>query len=181
MKHSELLSIAVKKDMDIVERALELVLMYHFGQVDKAGDPYIYHCARVAFYASAYGKTQEEIMRLTVIGLLHDIVEDTEMTAEMLRTYFEDEVIVDTICLLTRTKGQTYFDYIDQISESILAIIVKLMDIQDHLRVKKGFTLPQSLLDRYKKAQKQLINSKVIQLEPAQHEKIIQLMDNVIE
>lgn len=98
------------------------------------------HALRVATYASRHGKSHY------LIGLLHDIIEDTDTTLEEL-----PEDIRTDISTLTRRSDETYFEYIDRVKNgSERAIIVKLYDIKDHLEQK--VTLSKSLEKRYLKA-----------------------------
>ena len=62
--------------MSTLEKAIEIATKAHSGQLDKAGNDYITHPLRVM----AAGKTTDE----KIVGVLHDVVEDTEWTFEML-------------------------------------------------------------------------------------------------
>lgn len=149
-----------KSEELLVLKSLELAAKYHAGQIDKAGVPYIEHCIRVGVRAGAKGKSEEETRILTAIGFLHDILEDTELTEDELMRYIKNEKVVETVLLLTKIEGQTYFHYIDEIAGNYLATLVKLADIEDHLEHKNGYILPESLLFRYQTAKKQLMDSK---------------------
>ena len=85
------------------------------------------------------------------LALLHDVVEDTDITLSHIRLSFGREIAYQ-VDLLTRRKSETYFDYIHRIkhSESKTAIRVKLADLADHLSKKE--TLKPSLEKRYLKA-----------------------------
>ena len=108
------------------------------------------HALRVATYASHHGKIYY------LIGLLHDIIEDTNTTLEEL-----PEDIRTDISTLTRRSDETYFEYIDRVRNgSERAIIVKLYDIKDHLEQKA--TLSKSLEKRYLKARDILMENKLI-------------------
>lgn len=144
---------------DLAVRAFDLAIEYHKDQVDKAGRPYMEHLTRVGIRAATKGRTFDECFLLMAIGFLHDILEDTELTYEELESHIQNKTVVDTVLLLTRTKGQVYFEYIDIISHDIRAITVKLADLYDHLFTNNGFILPDSLKDRYEKAEYQLMNS----------------------
>lgn len=99
------------------------------------------HAKRVAYYARKYGTRYE------LVGLLHDIIEDTCTTLEELPVDVRDDVAI-----LTRNPNDTYFDYIRNIKKygSHRAFMVKLFDIYDHLNQKE--TLTKSLEKRYLKA-----------------------------
>ena len=88
-----------------------------------------------------------------IVALLHDILEDTEVTYEDLSKVLPYDII-DDIFALTRF-GETYFEYIDRITRNTKrAKIVKYYDILDHLHNKT--TLKPSLEKRYLKAKELL-------------------------
>lgn len=149
----------MKNDDLLVLKALQLAIKYHDGQIDKAGMPYIEHCIRVGVRAGVKGRDEEETRLLTTIGFLHDILEDTDMTYNQLMDQIKNEEVLKATVLLTRIKGQTYYDYIDTITENRFATLVKLADIEDHLEFKNGYVLPESLRFRYQTAKKQLMDS----------------------
>ena len=62
--------------MSTLERAIEIATEAHRGQVDKAGNDYIQHPLRVM----EAGKTTNE----KIVGVLHDVVEDTDWSFELL-------------------------------------------------------------------------------------------------
>lgn len=104
------------------------------------------HAVRVANMCIKYG------FDYMIVGLLHDIIEDTNITLDEL----PEDIRID-IATLTRRSDETYFEYINRIKNgSKRAIIVKLCDIEDHLNQKD--TLKDSLKKRYLKAQEILLN-----------------------
>lgn len=83
---------------EMLDKAIILAIKAHKGQVDKAGDDYILHPIRVM----AKLETEEE----RIIGVLHDVVEDTDITFEQLKEEgFSPEVISALKCL-TRKNGR---------------------------------------------------------------------------
>lgn len=90
----------------------------HKDQVDKTGVPYVFHVA----------ETLDDEISVTV-ALLHDIVEDTDMTFEQLSNDFPDEVI-EPLKLLTHERNVGYFDYIKKINTNDIARKVKLADLR---------------------------------------------------
>jgi (p)ppGpp synthase/HD superfamily hydrolase len=98
------------------------------------------HAMRVSVLASGYGRDYE------LIGLLHDIIEDTDTTLDELPVDIRDDIDI-----LTRKNSETYFEYINRIVNSNKrAIIIKCCDIYDHLQCVD--TLTDSLKKRYDKA-----------------------------
>lgn len=109
------------------------------------------HVIRVSKLASVYGEDYE------VLGLLHDILEDTDTLIEEVPEQYRDDLIA-----LTRVSTETYFDYINRIinGDSKRAITIKLLDIKDHFDNK--YTLKPSLEKRYSKA-RELLNKKYME------------------
>ena len=98
------------------------------------------HAERVSRYAGLYGNDY------ALVGLLHDIIEDTNTTLDEL-----PEDIREDIDTLTCRNDETYFGYINRVKKgSRRAIIVKRTDLYDHLKQTK--TLKPSLKERYEKA-----------------------------
>ncbi|MCD7948860.1 MAG: GTP pyrophosphokinase [Erysipelotrichaceae bacterium] len=102
-------------------KAMKLMFEKHKKQVDKTGVPYVFHPFHVA-------ETLNDEISVTV-ALLHDIVEDTDMTFKQLALDFPGEVI-DPLKLLTHEKDVDYFEYIKQIGSNEIARKVKLADLR---------------------------------------------------
>ena len=135
-----------------LSRAKLIAELLHKGQVDKAGDPYCMHLRRVAAaMPTEYG---------AVVAWLHDVLEDTSTTPAMLLEIGVDASAVRDIEMLTRTDGETYFDYIRRLAAhgSDTALAVKLADLEDHLA--RRAVLGDSLAARYEKAQALLIQAR---------------------
>lgn len=119
------------KDMERLMTALELCRKLHAGQVDKCGQPYWIHPFTVAMNCFSGYRDVKYISR-AIVGLLHDIPEDTGIAVEALTQLIEltDEEIA-ALKLLTRQDGMSYSQYIDSIGESgnEIAIDVKLYDL----------------------------------------------------
>ena len=109
----------------MLEKAMMLAAKGHMGQLDKGGRPYILHPTRVMLSC----KTIEE----KTVAMMHDLLEDTDITAEDLRKEgFSDEVVGAVVCL-TKTEGEDYTDYIERICQNKLAARVKLADLKDNM------------------------------------------------
>lgn len=119
--------------------AAQICVEYHYGQVDKAGNPYYLH----PFAVASKCKDEKEI----IVALLHDILEDTDYPAMNILTHFGQEIF-DAIVALTRGIDEKYSDYIKRVSENPLAKFVKKKDLEHNLE-DRGFEIPQSLKDRY--------------------------------
>lgn len=94
----------------------------HRGQVDKAGRPYIEHPRAVARMLAEHGD------HAVMAGLLHDVVEDTPVTLDDLRTAGYPSEVVDAVDSVTRRQGETYMDMIRRAAAHPLGRLVKLAD-----------------------------------------------------
>ncbi len=147
---------------------LMLVLKYHAGQTrvgnreDGKTDPQIEHLFRVFVgllqpcdhYPHSLRLVRQNAAPLMLdVALAHDILEDTDITEEELATVL-NEFGLEAVKALTRSKDQTYFDYIEkQVLTNPLASLVKLADLEDNIKN----AIP-SLQTRYNKAKKIILD-----------------------
>jgi (p)ppGpp synthase/HD superfamily hydrolase len=146
--------------MTILEKAHQFAKDAHEGQVRKfSGEPYITHPEAVSQIAprvlqevlkrSSYNNDELPDPRYElsqVVGLLHDTVEDTDVSQEDVGQQFGRDVAV-AVDLLTRKENDDYFPFILRLLKSgnIVAMSVKVADISHNLQgLKKG-----SLRDKY--------------------------------
>ena len=108
--------------LEQVELARQIATRAHAGQTDKAGRPYIDHPRRVA---ARLVDLQEQ-----AAAWLHDVIEDTEVTAEDLRNAGIDDEVIAAVQLLTRDGDED--GYYAGIAADPLAREVKLADIADN-------------------------------------------------
>jgi (p)ppGpp synthase/HD superfamily hydrolase len=131
--------------------ALRIALQVHHGQKDKAGEPYILHPIRVA------QRMPSPFLRAA--ALLHDTLEDADplvlaTTTGAIRSYF-GEILLSLVRILTRSKGQSYSEYIDGLSHAAPARIIKIADLEDNLkpsREKNGWHMTTEMRVRYEHA-----------------------------
>ncbi len=109
----------------MLEKAIEIAVEAHRGQIDKAGKIYILHPMRVMLR----GKNETEM----IVGILHDTVEDTPVTLDMLRMEGFSEEILAAISCITKEKGEDYGHFINRVLTNPLATQVKLYDIEDNM------------------------------------------------
>ena len=138
--------------MSTLERAIEIATEAHRGQLDKAGNDYITHPLRVM----AAGKSDEE----KIVGVLHDVVEDTEWTFEMLAAEgFSSEIIDALRCVTKLSDSEPYDKFIARVKSNPLAVAVKLNDLTDNMDIRRLPYLSDKdvkRLKKYLKAYKQL-------------------------
>ena len=135
--------------------ALELAVEKHKNQTDKAGNPYILHPLHVMENVnSKEGK---------IVAILHDIIEDTDITEDYLLKIGLSKRIVDAVVALTRSEDIDYQEYIKNLSSNPLAKEVKLADLEHSMDLKRLPTLEEKDLERNRKYQiayHYLINNK---------------------
>jgi (p)ppGpp synthase/HD superfamily hydrolase len=120
----------------LLAKAIALASEKHMGQFDKGGMPYILHPLKVMHY------TKSSDMEIMAIAVMHDVVEDTDVTfIDLISMGFTDR-IVDALRLLTKMPGQSLREYLDGIKSNKDAIIVKLADLRHNsdIRRLKGIT-----------------------------------------
>lgn len=124
------------KQARLLAVAIGLAALRHEKQFDKGGRPYILHLIAVMQYLET---DDYELMQM---GVLHDIIEDTDTTyAELILMGFSSRV-VDGIRLLTKVPGQTHEEYKAGVLSTHDTIRVKRSDVRhnsDVLRL-KGIT-----------------------------------------
>jgi hypothetical protein len=145
-------------DQAILARAWRIATEVHAFQLDKNGQSYLFHVARVAMA----GETVLE----QVCGLLHDILEDSPNASQWVQVFdveFPPEVL-DCLVALWHKEDEPYMDYIRRVSESPLATKIKLADLHDNLNPERLIALPSDvmhrLLTKYGQAVKLLVMSK---------------------
>ena len=132
---------------ELLERAIKLAQKYHEGQFDKGGHPYIEHPLRVM--------NGVESIDEKIIAVLHDVLEDCDVSREQLIDECIPEYLVVKLEILCKGKNEKYFDYIDRIKANALTIKVKLSDLNDNMnleRLKEVTEKDIKRLEKYKKA-----------------------------
>ena len=127
----------------LTNAAMRLAYRAHHGQVDKCGIPYIFHPMHLA-------ESMDDEYSCCV-ALLHDVVEDTNVTLDDLKAIFPQEV-TDAIALMTHEEGTDYFAYVRAIKANPIARKVKLADLahnSDQTRC-VGSDLPEARLQRWR-------------------------------
>ena len=129
------------------ELAFEIAKTAHAGQTDKAGLDYILHPLQVA----AEMATDEE----KAVALLHDIIEDTDVTASELLAKGLPDNVVEAVKALTKKHNQNYAAYLAGVKKNRLATAVKLADLKhnsDLSRLEKITQKDRERAEKYRKA-----------------------------
>lgn len=123
------------------------------GKTDKGGDPYINHALRVDIGVDKETTLDEcTKWRCKIAALLHDVVEDTDVTLEDLKSKGFDDDVIEAVDLLTRQYGVSYISYVCNIEKNEIARIVKIHDLEDNcniMRLPKFGHYEQARLKKY--------------------------------
>ena len=111
--------------MSTLERAIEIAARAHAGQVDKAGSPYILHPLRVML---SVGRPEERIT-----AVLHDVVEDAEVTLEDLRREGFSAEVLGALEALTKHPGEERLSAAARAVKNPIARNVKMADVRDNM------------------------------------------------
>lgn len=134
-------------EQSMVDLALSIARQAHEGQLDKAGVDYIEH----PIYVVSQVDTEEE----KAVALLHDVIEDSSVTAEELLNAGLPETVVTAIQILSKKKGQDYQTYLENVKSNPLARVIKLADLKhnsDLSRLPSITAEDRERLKKYKKA-----------------------------
>ena len=134
----------------MLERAIEIAVEAHKGQIDKGGSPYILHPLRVMM--SVDGELEK------IVAVLHDVVEDSDWTFEALVAEgFSIEVIEALKSVTKNSDNEDYDSFIQRAIENPIGRKVKIADIRDNLDVTRISNITDKdvkRINKYKKALK---------------------------
>ncbi len=124
--------------ISLLEKAFADAEHHHRGQMRKSGEPYILHPYRVALMAGEFGLDAETV----IIALLHDVIEDTEMTKDEVQAQYGDWLadVVDGLTKAAPAGGlgdagmATYRKLISSTIKDLRTAQVKLFDRLDNMR-----------------------------------------------
>ncbi len=140
--------------MSMLSKAICLAAQLHADQRDKGGSPYILHPLRLMMRINT---TDEELM---AIAVLHDVVEDCNVTFDYL---FYDagmsKRVVTGVQALTKQAGESYKQFIERLAGNRDALLVKREELKDNLALTrlKGVTEKDvARMQKYMKAYKRV-------------------------
>lgn len=116
-------------DLELLEHAWVLTQAAHAGQKRVSGEPYTEHCLQVAGLLADWGLDAPTL----AAGLLHDVVEDSVVSVEDLKTDFGDEIAsmvdgVTKLSLFDDLSGKGDRDLLDGEAESLRKMILAGID-----------------------------------------------------
>lgn len=133
----------------MLSKALKVAVKAHSNQVDKGGNPYIYHPAAVANMV----ESEEE----KIVALLHDVVEDSSITLEVIESYGFSDRVLKALKVITKCKGEDYEDYINRVKQDPIACKVKIADLKHNMDLTR---IPEPCEEDYVRVEKYKNNIK---------------------
>ena len=134
---------------ELTRKAMLIAFKAHEGQVDRYGFPYIHH----PLYVANMMKTEKKC----IVALLHDVVEDSDITLKDLEKEGFPAECITAIGLLTRWEGEDYMDYIRHLKDDPIAKSVKLADLYHNSDESRVLGKPtEEDLNRWKKYKKSM-------------------------
>jgi (p)ppGpp synthase/HD superfamily hydrolase len=123
--------IRIKK---MIKTAIDVAAQAHAGQVRRGWEDYVYHPLRVAQKCIDAGMAEDYV----AAAILHDVVEDSDITIKDLATFGFSYKTVEAIRLLTKLDGETSFDAVRRIiaSGNKDAMRIKLFDLEDNMDIR---------------------------------------------
>ncbi len=148
-------------NLNLIKKAYDVAKKKHEGQFRKSGDPYIQHPVEVAYILATLHAGPDTI----AAGLLHDVLEDTDMSKEEMAATFNKDVaeIVDGVTKISKLKYMTKEKALAHNHEKLLlamakdirVILVKIADRLHNMRTiqfhseEKQKRIAQETLDLY--------------------------------
>ena len=128
---------------EMTRKAVNLAFKAHEGTVGKDGLPYVTHPLHVAEGA----ETEEE----TIVALLHDVAEDTDVTLEQIRAMGFSDPVMEALTLLMHDKDTPYLEYVAKVRENELARKVKMLDMRHNMDMSRLAGLQEADRERLEK------------------------------
>ena len=130
-------------DQELLEKAIGIAVSAHRGQKDRYGAPYILHPLRVMQRLSTPDQQ--------IVGVLHDVVEDTDWTFERLAEEGFPESLLEALKAVTKKKGEDYDDFVKRSAANPVARRVKLADLEDNMDLRRTGEVTEKDLPRLQK------------------------------
>lgn len=134
--------------MNYLNLALEIATSAHHLQIGKDLEPYINHPIFVSTLVSS------EIEK--IVALLHDVVEDTEITFEYLKSKGFSDEIIEAIDAISKRKKEKLNNYMDRVKNNAIATSVKIADLTHNIDLTRLKNITQKDIDRTERYMLQL-------------------------
>lgn len=133
----------MRTDNFLLEKAVSIATSAHSGQKDKGGNDYIEHPKRVA--------NQCKLIDEKIVAILHDTIEDTNITAENLLSEGFPKYIVDAVLSVTKRGDESYDNFVIRAKQNQIGKIVKMNDLLDNMDLSRIVNVTEEDTLRLKK------------------------------
>ena len=130
---------------DLTKKAMKISFQAHKDQLDKSGLPYVFHPFHLA--------EQMDEQYAVCVALLHDVVEDSDVTYDDLRGEGFPETVINAIAEMTHDDGTPYMEYVRRLKSNPLAKKVKLADLRHNSDLSRLDSVTPADAERAKKYQ----------------------------
>ena len=114
---------------ELYDGALQIAIQAHRGQKDKSSRDYVMHPIRVAEHCKN--------PKAKIVALLHDTIEDTEVTVDYLREQGFPEEIISGVLSVTKREGEDYESFVARAAENPIGREVKIADLEDNMDIRR--------------------------------------------
>lgn len=128
---------------ELYDCALRIAIRAHDGQKDKSGREYIMHPIRVA--------ERCKDPRAKIVALLHDTIEDTDVTPDYLYSQGFPDEIIEGVLSVTKREGESYEDFVRRAALNPLGREVKRADLEDNMDIRRLETISDDDVNRLRK------------------------------
>ena len=115
--------------MSSIEKALIIAANAHTGQIQRNGEPYSLHPLQIML--------QMETIPEKIAAILHDVIEDSDITLEMLQKEGFSDDVLKTVDLLTHYEKDSYEEYIERLKSFPMARHIKIADLNDNMKIQR--------------------------------------------
>ena len=130
--------------MATLMKALQIAFEVH-TKLDRGKKPYIFHPIRVALAQDFHDEEAQ------IVGILHDVVEDSHYTLDDLRELGFSDRVVAAVDAVTRRHKEDYFDFIERCKHNELGVKIKRADLKDNMNLYRLPNLSPKDIERYVK------------------------------
>lgn len=125
------------------DHALQIAIRAHEGQKDKSEREYVMHPIRVA--------ERCKDPRAKIVALLHDTIEDTDVTADYLRSEGFPKEIINAVLSVTKQEGENYEDFVCRVAKNAIGREVKIADLEDNMDIRRLIEIKDEDVARLRK------------------------------
>lgn len=148
----------IKFDIEEIKKAIHFAKLYHGDQKRQSGEPYYSHVIEVAYMTSDYISETD----IVIVSLLHDIIEDTEVTQDFVASIFGESIaskVMDLTRVVVKDKKSTSQDMVYRLwrEKKYDIMLIKLCD-----RMHNMLTLSYKPSNKIKKTAEETLTAFIV-------------------